>query len=748
MNLTNKNKLFLNIVGLLILGLVASTSVAYFQVHKNTLDAILKEKKLTAKIVVSKFNQWSEQSIRAVSTLATLLADYDKELRDDDYIQSVFEQFRRSQGLNYLGYALEEDGFYYVNDWPIPQEFDPRIRPWYIAGKEATAATISWPFQAVGELTLYMPVIAPIVKNERFIGVVSGDYTVDFVTQTMLDIKLNMNGHALLADKTGKVLIGQQQGETSKYNDVEAETRHIISQVHDVMLKLPNNEIVETEDYLYVISAINHVDWSLVLATPKSEIDKELLHQTLVLLVKYLMIFSFIMLVFYISNRRVFSPLIELLELDKVTGLPNKRNFKQEINNRYIRKNKAGLMLIISMDNFNRLNAAYTSQQVNKLLNQVRKRLQARLNQRTPLGQFSECRFITYLAQGQEQKDWEAWLYQLLDILDEPYYIDDLKLNCTFSMGVCAYPEQASDLDNLISHTFAALVNEKQNGVSSFGVYAESIRQELGDELRLQNAMRNAINNREFHLVYQPQVDQRSGKLVGLEALLRWHSCEMGRAVSPGEFIPLAEKSDLIVSLGTFVIETAVKQVSDWQKLNHDIGRMSVNISPKQLLRPDFIGQLLKICGKYEVMPTLLELEITETSVLEQADECISVLHELRAQGFKIAIDDFGTGYSSLEYLKKMPVDKLKIDRTFVKDLGKDVRDKAFVDMIVGISKMLKCQVLAEGIETSEQAEILQNSECHLVQGYFFAKPMEPQHLLQSEWFSKEDNKDLVGTRY
>jgi len=734
MSLTNKNKLFINIVGLLILGLVASTSVAYVQVRKNTLDSILKEKQLTAKIAVSRLNQWSAQNIRAVSTLAKIIVNYDKEPRNDAYLQDIFEQFRESQQLKYLGYALDVDGYYYVNDWPIPHDYDPRIRPWYIAGKEASHPTISWPFKAINESRSYIPVVAPIIKNEQFIGVVSGDYTVDFVTQTMLDINLGMNGHAVLADKKGKVLLSSQEGATTGERNKEQFVEQITSQVHQLMLQSTNQKIVETEEVLYVISPINHVDWSLVLATPKSEIDKVLLQETLVLLFKYLMIFGFVMLVFYVSNRRVFSPLIELLELDKVTGLPNKRNFKQEIISRYISKNKAGLMLIISMDNFNRLNAAYSSEQVNKLLNQVRKRLQARLNQRTPLGQFSECRFITYLVQGQEQKDWEAWLYQLLDVLDEPYYIDNLKLNCTFSMGVCAYPEQANNLDNLISHAFAALVNEKQSGVSSFGVYAESIRQELGDELKLLNAMQNALNNKEFHLVFQPQVNMQNGKLVGVEALIRWHSNEMGRAVSPGEFIPLAEKSDLVVAIGNFVIESAIKQVREWHQQGLSMGRMSVNISPKQLLRSGFIDHLLKVCLANEVSPELIELEITETSVLEQAEECIAVLHELRAQGFKIAIDDFGTGYSSLEYLKRMPVDKLKIDRAFVKDLGLDLRDKAFVDMIIGISSMLKCQVLAEGVETLEQAEILQSAECYLAQGYYYSKPLTATHLSETNW--------------
>lgn len=726
--LNNKNKLLLSIMGLLLLGLLTSAFVAYFEVKARLLDSVRKTQQLNAMAASTRLSHWSEENIRAVTTLARYLSKSNQPLHNNPVIAELFEQVRLSQHQLYLGYALEQDGYYYVNDWQRPPGYDPRSRPWYQTSKTQMKPMLSWPFVGAGESVSYIAFTAPVVRNDEFIGVVSGDYALDFVENTVLNIKLDMQGIALLTDKKGDMLIEPQQTLSGKARE---EVHNIVFQALGEGLEHQQPQMLEGDEYFYSVSSIVHSDWLLLLAVPKSHLQSTLYRQALSLLAHFVMVFVAVMLLFSLSNRRIFSPLIDFLELDETTGLPNKRKFKQLAQQRYLQRGRQGLLLVISMDNFNRLSAAYHPRQMTMLLKQMKKRVQAQLNQRALLGQFSECRLIAYVPRLPEQNEnWHPWLQQLLDALQQSFMLDDVAIECSFSIGACGFPHHGQTIEALINNAFAALTIEKQRGQTGYGMYAEQLKQQLGNEVLFVNAMKEALKNGEFSMVYQAQYHSPDNRLSGMEALLRWHSKALQRTVPPDEFIAIAESSGLIVPLGDYVIESVVEKISQWQNAGLNVPVVSINVSPKQLLYDDFIEKLMATLNRFDVPANQIELEITETSVLQDPQQSIAILRRLRSLGFKLAMDDFGTGYSSLQYLKVMPVDKLKIDRAFIRDLGQSDKDLAIVKMIVSMAQTLGCQVLAEGAETAEQVDILKQHQCYLVQGYYYAKPVPAEDLV------------------
>ncbi len=281
----------------------------------------------------------------------------------------------------------------------------------------------------------------------------------------------------------------------------------------------------------------------------------------------------------------------------------------------------------------------------------------------------------------------------------------------------------------MIDNAFSALANVKHYQDKNYSVFSSAINQQFSDEQFIHDAMNNAIRTDEFTMVYQPQIDSNTGEMFAVESLIRWNSSELERTVSPGEFIPIAESNGLMVLLGDYIIELVFKQISFWNKQGVEFGVASINISPSQLLAEDFYSKLQQSIAIHKVSPKQIELEITETSILENPMVTIEVLRKLKADGFSIAIDDFGTGYSSLEYLNIMPLDKLKIDRSFVVDLDKEQKSAVLVKTIIAMAKNLNLDVLAEGAERREEVNALANLGCHKIQGYFYSKPLSPEAL-------------------
>jgi EAL domain-containing protein (putative c-di-GMP-specific phosphodiesterase class I) len=262
-------------------------------------------------------------------------------------------------------------------------------------------------------------------------------------------------------------------------------------------------------------------------------------------------------------------------------------------------------------------------------------------------------------------------------------------------------------------------------GGNNYQFYTAAMNERLGERLRIESALRTALERREFELHYQPQVDTSSGRIVGMEALIRWRHPEMGM-VAPNRFIPLAEETGMILPVGAWVLRTACEQLRTWQREGRDHLRVAVNVSARQLAEPDFVQSVAAVLAETGLKPHCLELELTESTVMNDVEHAISVMRQLKKLGVKLAIDDFGTGYSSLAHLKRFEIDVLKIDQTFVRDLTVDPDDAAIVITIIALASNLDLEVISEGVETEEQIAFLRQHGCQQMQGYYFSRPVPP----------------------
>jgi EAL domain-containing protein (putative c-di-GMP-specific phosphodiesterase class I) len=290
-------------------------------------------------------------------------------------------------------------------------------------------------------------------------------------------------------------------------------------------------------------------------------------------------------------------------------------------------------------------------------------------------------------------------------------------------VGVSIFPEDGLDATTLLKNADAAMYKAKDDGKNSYQFYKEEMTEKAFERLLMENSLRQALENEEFVVHYQPQVDTITEKIVGMEALVRWNHPSMG-LVPPSKFIPLAEETGLIVKLDRWVMKTAMKQITKWNLENLYEKFVSLNLSIKQLEEKDFIEFLQKTLKETKCSPSFIELEITESQIMKDAKKCIQILNSVKELGIAISIDDFGTGYSSLSYLKKFPISKIKIDQSFVKDIPNDEDDIALVKVIISIAKNLNLSTIAEGVETNEQKEFMLKHGCDKIQGYFYSKPI------------------------
>ena len=296
-------------------------------------------------------------------------------------------------------------------------------------------------------------------------------------------------------------------------------------------------------------------------------------------------------------------------------------------------------------------------------------------------------------------------------------------MTVTSSIGISMYPEDGLDYETLLKNADAAMYSAKKSGSHKFMFFSQNMNSLFEKQLQLENALRNALKKQEFELHYQPQVDIESGRIIGMEALLRWNSAEFGR-VSPGNFIPLAEEVGLIIDIGEWVLREACRQNAEWQSQGLPAVVVAVNLSALQFRQQNLVETVLSALQDSALAQNYLELELTEGIVMRDVENTIECLHNLKQLGIKLSIDDFGTGYSSLSYLKRFPIDKLKIDQSFIRDIACDTGDEKIVRAIIGLAQAMNLTVIAEGVETQEQLSFLRSHQCDEMQGYWYSKPL------------------------
>ncbi len=719
---SNKNKLIASFVALLLIGLLASTAVAYFHVKSRLESAIQQEIQLKANVVAAKLNNLTKSMIEQVEHFALHLNLSDVELEKHPSFDFFMKRHPNQSGLEYLGYVVDSDGYYGINNWQAPVGYDARNRPWYIEGKLANAARFGKPYISVdSDKEALLAVTSPIIQQGKFVGLATAHIKFDYVLAILRDIDLGMVGKAFLVDQNGKVDLPKIQNVDLIWQD---EVKRIIKHGVSAGLKSADDS---SEQLFYITKSIEHIASRLVFTVPKHAISQKVYQDTLTLLVKFLLIFVAVIITLYFSNRHILAPLFNYLELDSVTRLPSKKHFKQQVTQNFLVLNKPGRLLIINMENFNRITAAYPATTVNILQNKIKERIQLQLTKNSLLGNFSESRYIAYYQLNDDTGN--ELLESMTIALSESYDIAGVDIYCNFRIGVCDTTEDCYDIESLIDNAFSALASISREQNNSFAIFTQQMNQQFSDVQKIHNAMKKGLYDEEFTIVYQPQINARTGELFAVEALVRWQSKTLNKMVSPAEFIPIAESNGLMNALGDNIVRQVFSQVAQWNKEKLVIAKISINISPQQLLAHHFYDKLMAEINDFNLSPKQIELEITETSLIKDPHASIEILNKLSQCGFSIAIDDFGTGYSSLEYLNSMPLHKLKIDRSFIIDIDKKAKSAVLVKTIIAMAQNLDLEVLAEGVENLEEANTLQMLGCDKIQGYVYSKPLTATDL-------------------
>ena len=418
---------------------------------------------------------------------------------------------------------------------------------------------------------------------------------------------------------------------------------------------------------------------------------------------------------------------------DYITGFPNKHAFEEAIQHaldQTARRRTALLFVSADLLNFLHIYKSYGYENAEVLLGEVAIRLRENLDERITISRIHSDNFTFFFPNTMDITTIMKKLESIRQSFEtKPFLIGEDEVYITINMGISVYPKDADNVRDLFRLANVALQKAEQEGGNNIMLYKPELMSQDREKIKLETDLRKAIENKEFELYYQPQIEVATNDLVGVEALIRWNHPKMGM-VSPIKFIPLAEETGLIKPIEEWVLKQACSQNKKWQEKNYKPITMSVNMSSRRFNSSEIVQKVKDVLMDTKLEPKYLELEITESQLMYDAEQEIQTLNSLRSLGIKLSIDDFGTGYSSLSYLAKFPIDYIKIDRSFIKDLEDNALNETIVSAIISLAQRLGLQVVAEGVEKSEQLEFLRGEKCEKYQGYYFSPPV-PAHKLE-----------------
>ncbi len=408
---------------------------------------------------------------------------------------------------------------------------------------------------------------------------------------------------------------------------------------------------------------------------------------------------------------------------DPLTGLANRMRLREHLHKALDEtpRSLGGAVIQLDLDQFNLINDSLGAEEADVVLRQVADRLAHSVRQGDLVARVGGDEFVVVLDRVDTRDDALFAGRRLVEAIAEPFLVRGREVYCTASAGFACYPGDATESEALLSAAGTALHRAKQMGGSQCLAYASSMSEGTSDRISLIGALRKAVEKRDFKLFYQPQINLKTGQVLGVEALLRWQHPQRGM-VSPAEFVPVLEETGLILEVGQWVLQTACAQSQEWQAQGGPPLRVAVNVSARQFADPEFVERARSVLNGTRA--TNIEVEITESLLMSDVQASRLILSQLKEMGVRVAVDDFGTGYSSLVYLKRFPIDTLKIDRAFVRELTSDSEDAAIVGAIIALGHNLGMEVLAEGVETAGQLAHLKGQGCDVVQGFFFGRPM------------------------
>ncbi len=443
-----------------------------------------------------------------------------------------------------------------------------------------------------------------------------------------------------------------------------------------------------------------------------------------------------------------------LANYDSLTDLPNKNllyNRLENAINKAARLRQNMITVFINLDNFKSINHTLGYTQGDKILKETAMRLQSELRDYDTVARFSGDEFVILFENIHDELAAATVAKRISALFDKAFHINGSELRIKANMGISFFPSDGNDPKTLIKNANMAMLRAKEDKHNNFHFFKAEIHEEITKRIQMESNIRKAIKNREFYVEYQPLVDAKTEKIIGAEALVRWNHPQL-KNIPPLDFIPVAEDTGMILEIGEIVLENAIRQMQKWHTQGYDDLKISVNISAVQLLQSNLFETIDKILQTTGFDPKYLQLELTESTLMQNIDRASEVLHRFKQKEIQISIDDFGTGYSSLSYLKKLPIDSLKIDQSFIHSIETDKSDKVIVNTVIAMGHSLGLEVVAEGIETTAQKSYLQNQNCNILQGFLFGRSLdcssfkallegktEIENSMQTEQFEEEE---------
>ena len=424
---------------------------------------------------------------------------------------------------------------------------------------------------------------------------------------------------------------------------------------------------------------------------------------------------------------------------DILTNLSNRISFFDAVTDHILKfPDKKKALIFFDIDNFKYINDTLGHLVGDQLIIAIGERLTNLVDNNKSAYRISGDEFVIFIHEYEEQKEVENYTEQLMKSIREPYTFPNISLNISISAGITLYPLHGVDIDTLFKCADIAMSDAKSKDRGGYSFYHECMEANLEERMMLGNELRRALDKNEFQLYYQPQIDMDTGKICKFEALLRWHNQKLGN-VPPIKFIEIAEETHLINPIGDWVLNEACRFLKELHSLGQSDIRISINVSAIQLMQVDFVDKVIDTLKHYDVDPKYLEIEVTESVLIEFYENIREKLVLLKSKGISIALDDFGSGYSSLKYLTQMPINTLKIDKSFIHSISQNIQGEILTSMIITLGKKLGLSVVAEGVETKEQVKYLEKIKCHMIQGYYYSKPVP-----REEVFNLLNKKNLI----
>lgn len=422
---------------------------------------------------------------------------------------------------------------------------------------------------------------------------------------------------------------------------------------------------------------------------------------------------------------------------DILTSLPNRISFFDTVTDHILKfPDKKKALIFFDIDNFKYINDTLGHLVGDQLIIAIGERLSKFVDTNKSVYRISGDEFVVFIHEYEDEKEVENFTQQLIKSIREPYAFPNITLNISISAGIALYPLHGIDIDTLFKGADMAMFDAKSKDRGGYSFYNECMEEDLKERMIMSNELQGALARNEFQLYYQPQLNLKTGQICKFEALLRWHNQKLG-SVSPTKFIEVAEATHLINSIGDWVLDEACRFLRELHNRGYSHISISINVSVIQLMQIDFVDKVIDTLKRYDLDPKYLELEVTESVLIESYEKIWEKLSLLKSKGISIALDDFGSGYSSLNYIIKMPINTLKIDKSFIHSISQNVQGQTLTKMIIMLGKKLGLSVIGEGVETKEQAEYLKRFQCNMVQGYYYSKPVPRQEV-----FSLLDGKN------